>query len=111
MNKQTTRSNRSVLLRFIKAIFMAGLSPSLVLMFSLQTSQAGSAAWKPRPTSGDWNAGANWKPKTIPNGPDDIATFPVSATTDVSLTADETEVDGIVFTSGASAFTITAHYP
>jgi len=68
---------------------------------------AGSAAWKPHPTSGDWNNAANWKPGTIPNGPDDIATFPVSATTDVSLSAVETEVDGIVFTSGASAFTIT----
>jgi autotransporter-associated beta strand protein len=46
-------------------------------------------------------------PMTVPNGPNDTATFAVSGTTDVSLTAVQTEVDRIVFTPGASAFTIT----
>ena len=111
MNKQATRSNRSVLLRFIKATFMAGLLPVLVVMFSLQSSQAGSASWKPHPTSGDWDNVANWRPKTIPNGPTDTATFGISDTTDVSLTAEETELNGIAFAPGANAFTISPAYP
>src|SRR5439155_16275992 len=41
----------------------------------------------------------------VPNGPSDTATFALSNTTGVSLSAD-TEVNGIVFNPGASAFTI-----
>ena len=44
---------------------------------------------------------------TVPNGPADIATFGSSSVTDISPSAD-TEVNGIVFNPGASAFTITA---
>jgi autotransporter-associated beta strand protein len=108
MNKQTTRSKRGKLLRFIKATFMAGLLPALVLMFSLQTSQAGSATWNSNPTSGDWNTAANWTPATVPNSPSDTATFAASDQTAVSLSATFDEVGGIIFNSGASAFTITA---
>ncbi len=67
---------------------------------------AGSATWSLNPTSGDWNTAANWTPATVPNGPADTATFEVSNKTAVSLTA-TTEADGVVFTPGASAFTIT----
>ena len=43
----------------------------------------------------------------MPNGPSDTATFDSSSISDISLSAD-TEVNGIVFNPGASAFTITA---
>ena len=86
---------------------VVGFLPTFILMLGVQTSQAGSATWKSNPASGDWNTATNWTPQTIPNGPSDTATFVSSNTTSVSLSAN-TEVDGIVFNPGASAFTITA---
>jgi autotransporter-associated beta strand protein len=70
-------------------------------------SFAGSAAWNLNPTSGDWNTAANWTPATVPNSSTDIATFDVSNTTAVSLSASVT-LSGMVFDAGASAYTITA---
>ena len=79
----------------------------LPLLFSIASSSfANSATWKTNPATGDWNHAANWTPPTIPNGPSDTATFAASNTTGVSLSAN-TEVNGIVFNVGASAFTIT----
>ena len=66
---------------------------------------AGSATWKLNPTSGDWNTAANWTPASIPNGPSDIATFAVSNTTGITLSA-TTKLNGIVFNASASAYTI-----
>jgi autotransporter-associated beta strand protein len=71
---------------------------------------AGSANWKPHPTSGDWNTAANWRPATVPNGPYDTAIFGTSDTTDVFLSS-ATEVNDIIFKPGAIAFTIAANYP
>jgi fibronectin-binding autotransporter adhesin len=69
---------------------------------------AGSATWNLNPGSSDWNTNANWTPATgFPDGSSDTATFALSATPKVSISAN-TEVNGIVFNSGASAFTITA---
>jgi autotransporter-associated beta strand protein len=79
----------------------------LLLLSITSSTFAGSATWKANPTSGDWNTAANWTPPTVPNGQSDTATFAVSNTTGVSLSAN-TEVNGIVFNAGASAFTITA---
>ena len=84
----------------------AGLLAAFLLMLSIQTGQANSATWKTSPATGDWNHAANWIPRTIPNGPSDTATFALSNKTGVSLSAN-TEVNGIVFTPSASAFTIT----
>lgn len=107
MNKQPTRSNRSVLLRFIKATFMAGLLPALVLMASLQTSQGGSATWNLNPTSGDWNTATNWTPATVPNGLSNTASFDFSNLTQISV-AGFVIVRGIEFTPAATApFTTT----
>src|SRR5438445_2502412 len=78
---------------------------TLTLLLNLRTGQAGSATWNLNPTSGDWNTAANWTPQTIPNGPDDIATFGVSSQTAVSLSL-PVGVDSVVFSPGASAFTI-----
>src|SRR5437764_13381431 len=114
MNKQTTRSNGSVLLLFIKATFMAGLLPALVLMFGLQTSQAGSAKWNLNPTNNDWYTATNWTPNTVPDGSTDTATFATSSQTAVSVgdrSDSTTELDGIVFNSGASAYTFSFVQP
>ncbi len=79
------------------------------LIFVLPTvTYASSAQWDLDPVSGDWNTAANWTPMGIPNGSADIATFGLSLTTDVSISAN-TEVNGITFTPAATnPFTITA---
>src|SRR6266550_5934954 len=77
---------------------------TLVLLTASSTF-AGSATWKVSPTTDDWNTAANWTPRTVPNGPLDTATFASSRQTGVFFASD-TEVNGIVFKPGASAFTI-----
>ena len=98
-----------------------GSNPSLVRKAFLQTilavalsilvpivAHASSATWDLNPGSGDWNTAANWTPMTVPNGPADIATFALSNTTNVSISAN-TEVNGITFTPAATnPYTITA---
>ena len=79
----------------------------LLLLVSSMTAFAGSATWKLNPTNGDWNTAPNWSPSTVPDGAADIATFAFSNIIDLSLSA-STEVNGVVFNAGASAFTITA---
>lgn len=77
------------------------------LMFLVSAvAYADSAQWNRNPTSGDWNTAANWTPMTVPNGPTDIATFALSDTTNVSISAD-TDVNAMTFTPGASSFTFT----
>jgi autotransporter-associated beta strand protein len=79
--------------------------------FGLVNVFAGSATWNLNPASGNWNHAANWTPQTIPNDISDTATFASSNITDVSISALETDVDGIVFSAGASAFTINVSPP
>ena len=107
MRKQPTKSNSCALSRIIKATFTAGLLPALVLLFSIQASQAGSATWNLSPTSGDWDTAVNWAPTTVPNGASDIATFGVSNTSAVNVSA-PTTVDSLHFKTGASPYTISA---
>jgi autotransporter-associated beta strand protein len=83
------------------------LLPVLLLLQTNQAARAGSATWSASPSTSDWNTATNWMPNTIPNGSGDIATFDLSNTTSVSLSA-VTTIDGIVFNATASAFTITA---
>lgn len=78
----------------------------IMLGLSAPSIWAGSATWVTSPLSGDWNTALNWSPSTIPNGPSDTATFATSSTTSISLSG-STEVNGIVFDVGASAYTIT----
>src|SRR5450432_37469 len=107
MKKQPTTCKSDALTRLFKAAFIAGILPATLLLLSIQSSRAGSATWNLNPTSGDWNTATNWMPSTVPNGPADTATFDVSNTTSVNLFA-KTEVNGIVFNPGASAFTIVS---
>jgi autotransporter-associated beta strand protein len=83
---------------------------ALLLMVAGQLIFAGSAKWNLNPTSNYWNNAQNWTPATVPNGPNDTATFSVSNMTGVSLDRTET-VSSVVFSSGASAFTLTLGDP
>ena len=85
------------------------LSFAIILTLSLgalNAVYADSATWSTNPTNGDWNTAANWTPNTVPNGPNDIATFSFSNQTSVSNSS-VTEVNSIVFSADASPFAIT----
>src|SRR5690349_8761896 len=83
------------------------LLPVIIISLTVGSTFAGSATWDTSPANGDWNTAGNWSPMTVPNGPADTATFNSSSISDVSISAD-TEVNGIVFNPGASAYTITS---
>jgi hypothetical protein len=86
----------------MKRLIVAAIRCSL-MFFVPSVTYAMSAQWDLDPISGDWNTADNWTPMGVPNGPADIATFGLSNTTDVSISA-ETEVNGITFTSAAHEF-------
>jgi autotransporter-associated beta strand protein len=90
--------------RWLSAVVVLAQIACLILSHA---ALAGSATWKLTPTSGDWNTAANWTPNTVPNGPDDVATFATSGRRNITPTA-PTEVDSIVFSDAGSAFTITS---
>jgi hypothetical protein len=91
----------------MKTLILAAIRCSLMFLVPSVT-YAISAQWDLDPISGDWNTAPNWTPMGVPDGPADIATFGLSHTTDVSISAD-TEVNGITFTSAATnPYTITA---
>jgi autotransporter-associated beta strand protein len=90
----------------MKTLMMAALRCSLIFLLTSLT-YASSAQWDLDPTSGDWNTASNWTPMTVPNGSADTATFALSNTTAVSISAN-TEVNGITFTAAATnPYTIT----
>ncbi len=94
---------RSVRKTFLQTILAVALSVLVPIV-----AHASSATWDLNPGSGDWNTAANWTPMTVPNGPADIATFALSNTTNVSISAN-TEVNAITFTPAATnPYTITA---
>jgi autotransporter-associated beta strand protein len=78
---------------------------ALCLFWTVNALFAGSATWKSNPPTNNWNDARNWRPRTVPSGAGDTARFAVSDVTNVSLTAD-TQIGGIIFTPGASSFTI-----
>jgi autotransporter-associated beta strand protein len=88
---------------------LAFLLIPLFLLSEVTGAFAGSATWNLNPTNGEWDTASNWTPPTVPNGPNDRATFGVSNITGVHvpLCEQDIEVKGIVFDAGASAFTFT----
>src|SRR5437660_9725826 len=78
----------------------AALRFSLMFLVSAVV-YADSAQWNLNPTSGDWNTATNWTPATVPNGSADAATFALSNTTNVSISAN-TEVNAITFAAAAT---------
>src|SRR5438128_2555370 len=96
-------------LRSLERTFLSLAAAILTLLFSTASSSfAGSATWKQGAASDDWFTATNWKQRTIPNGPGDTATFASSNQTSIDIVFD-TEVSGIVFKPGASAFTIATN--
>ena len=92
------------------SIYIKRLTLTIVAALLFLTAQrhalAGSATWSANPLSGDWNSATNWMPKTVPNGPADVATFGTSNVTDLSINSTIVEVASIVFDSGATPYTI-----
>src|SRR5262245_1633235 len=66
---------------------MKRLFPVVYLLSCLISAHsfAGSATWRANPISSDWNDPANWSPATVPNGPNDVASFNRSNLFEVSL--------------------------
>jgi hypothetical protein len=91
----------------VNTLIAAAIRCSMIFLLPA-VAYADSAQWNLNPTSGDWNTAENWTPMTVPNGPGDIATFALSNTTAISISAD-TAVGRIIFTPGAAAFTITVN--
>jgi autotransporter-associated beta strand protein len=92
----------------MKTLVFAAIRCSLMLLIPTVAS-AISAQWDLDPISGDWNTADNWTTNGVPNGPADTATFGLSNTTDVSISAN-TEVNSIVFTPAATnPYTITVN--
>jgi len=80
---------------------------SLLLLACIATvGLAGSASWSANPSSNDWNTAANWTPATVPNGPDDSATFDVSTITQLSV-GDRITVDSLTFDATANPYTFS----
>src|SRR6266496_3934523 len=91
-------------------LIVAAIRCSLMLLLPA-VAYPDSAQWDLNPSSDDWNTDANWTPMTVPNGSTDIATFALSNTTNVSISAN-TEVNGITFTAAATnPYIITASAP
>jgi autotransporter-associated beta strand protein len=88
-------------------VILAATRCSLIFVLPA-VAYAGSAQWDLNPTCGDWNTAANWTPMTVPNGPADIATFALSNTTNVSISAN-TQINSVTFTPATTnPYTITA---
>ena len=86
------------------------LSCAIILTLALgvlNAVYADSASWSASPINNDWNTAANWTPNTVPNGPDDVATFGLSHHIGVFVSTD-TEVNEVIFNAGASPFNINA---
>jgi autotransporter-associated beta strand protein len=108
--KSLHRNNIQSPLRSIERAFLPSAVAILTLLLATASSSfAGSATWKASPANTDWNTAANWVANGPPNGPADTATF---ATSNIRrpVISQTTEVNGIVFNPGASAFTITSPF-
>ncbi len=84
---------------------IVGLGALLFLGLSLRAF-AGSATWNTNPGSNSWNTAKNWTPATVPNGPEDLASFNVSNITDLILDTD-IDLTAMIFDPGASAYNFT----
>jgi len=103
------RNNIQSPLRSIERAFLPLAAAILTLLLATASSFAGSATWKVTPANTDWNTAANWVANGPPNGPADTATF-ASSNIRRPIISQTTEVNGIVFNPGASAFTITSPF-
>jgi autotransporter-associated beta strand protein len=82
------------------------LATACALFLSSHVGTAASATWSANPSSSDWNSATNWTPMTVPNGPNDIATFQTSSQQGLSLSS--IQVSAINFSVGANSFSIAS---
>ena len=111
LSRRSFRRNRiQSFLRLRVWVLLPSVAAILTLVLATASSSfAGSATWKATPANTDWNSAANWIANGPPNGPADTATFATSNIRRPVISA-TTEVNGIVFNPGASAFTITSPF-
>lgn len=110
MKNELTKFMSRAFARSGQSIIAGAFFSALGLVITTEDSYAGSATWQLDPRNQDWSTAANWTPATVPNGPNDIATFDVSNVTGISISGGLgglIEVNSIVFNPGASAYTIT----
>jgi len=91
----------------VNTLTRAAICTSLIFVLTA-IAYAGSAQWNFTPTSTDWNTATNWTPTTVPNGPSDTATFDLSNTTNLSISADS-EVTAITFSPVSPGYTIAVN--
>jgi len=91
-----------IALCFIRCFFLSAFLISL----TVETTLAGSATWNLNPVDSIWTNANNWTPSTIPEGPDDVATFNSSNVTSIDGHLVDA-LSGIVFDHQASAYSIT----
>ncbi len=80
------------------------------LVFATANIHAGSATWLQNPVNGNWDVAVNWTAGGPPEGGGDTASFATSSQTSILLSFD-TEVNGITYSPGANAFSITIAGP
>ena len=73
---------------------------ALLLALSLRAVSGDSAIWNIDPPTNNWNAETNWTPNTIPNGPQDVATFDLTTMTLLVIHSD-IELNTLFFTENA----------
>ncbi|MGH8094596.1 MAG: hypothetical protein ACREIF_14175 [Chthoniobacterales bacterium] len=101
------RAGNSIAFTNMKNIPLALRFFILIGVLLSQTSlRAGSATWSASPATNDWLTATNWMPNTVPNGPDDIATFAVTDRSVVHLLASG-QLSGVVFAAGAPGYFIS----
>jgi len=91
----------------MKSLILSCIIILTLSLSALNAVYADSATWSTNPISNDWNTAENWTPNTVPNGPDDIATFELSHQTNVFVSS-LVEVNEVIFSPGATSFNINA---
>ncbi len=90
-------------MKFISPKTRIRLGVWLLLLSSSAVALAGSATWSPDPSNFLWNDPNHWVPQSIPDGPDDVATFTTS--NELTVLVDKpTELNALVFGLGAEPF-------
>ena len=81
-----------------------GRCAAIALLLIAGPAAAQDATWLLNPGSSNFNTGINWTPAAVPTG---IASFGTSNTAGIGISGATTNVGGLTFNSGASAYTFT----
>lgn len=106
------KRNLSLVQRF-RCVWIAAVCPVLITVATPRVSLAASAFWSASASTGDWNSASNWNPNTVPNGPNDTASFfNVSSQTQAAISVStNTIVNALDYNNTARAYTITITPP